>query len=94
MSAKGALSGSEGNAAKETAETKKPSGSGTSVSGYIDDPKPKRCNTCEYFKKPNLCTNKVVMKDPKVKTAKDSKFKIVAPVTGCCSYWESNDEED
>ena len=94
MSVRRMLSGSEGHAAKETAETKKPSGSGTSVSGYMINKSGFRCGVCEYFKEHNLCTNKVVMKDPKIKSAKNSKFKIVDQDFGCCSFFEGKDEED
>lgn len=94
MSVRRMLSGSEGHAAKETAETKKPSGSGTSVSGYMVSTKPFRCNQCEYFTGKNLCTNKKVAKDKQVKTDAKSGLKIIDPIHGCCSYYEPNDEED
>lgn len=87
MSAKSVLSG------EEKAEASKGTGSGTKVSGYTDDPTPKRCNTCEYFVKPNLCNNKVVSRDPKLKKDSKTKFKIISPVNGCCSFWEPEDDD-
>lgn len=89
MKAKEVLSGK-----KEAAEAKKVTGTGTRVSGYVDDPTPKRCNTCEYFKSPGLCKNARVLKDKEVKTDKKSGLKIVDPVNGCCSFWEPEDEQD
>ena len=87
MSAKSILSSSS----EELKESRVAHGSGTKLSGYVDDPTPKRCNTCEYFVGTKLCNNKVVARDKQV--PKDSKtgLKIVHPVHGCCSFWEPKD---
>jgi len=63
--------------------------SGTAVSGYIESNVARRCDTCEYFQKGNLCNNKVVARDPKVKLDPASKLKKVQPVKGCCNEWEA-----
>jgi hypothetical protein len=71
---------------EEKAEATKPHGYGTKVSEYTEDPTPKRCDTCKYFKSPGLCNNKVVARDPKVKTDRESGLKIVKPEL-CCRFW-------
>lgn len=79
---------------KEKTEAKRATGSGTRVSGYIEDPAEKRCGTCEYFEKPNLCDNERVGRDSQVKTDKKTGLKIVNAKIGCCSFWESAEEKD
>ncbi len=66
----------------------KPKWFGTEVSGYTEVPVEKRCGTCEYFVKGDLCKQKIVLKDPKVKTDKKTKLKKVDAENGCCSFWE------
>jgi hypothetical protein len=61
---------------------------GTKVSGYVESSVPKRCGTCEYIQDKNLCTQKDVLKDPEVKTCKETGLKIVDAKDGCCNYWD------
>lgn len=42
--------------------------------GYVESSTPKQCGTCEYFKKPNICTFPMSI--------------TVKPVKGCCNKWE------
>jgi len=70
---------------------KRSAGSGTKVSGYIESPVAKKCSTCEYYPQKDRCNNKIVGKDPKVKTDESSGLKIVSGQNGCCSYWEAED---
>lgn len=71
---------------EEKAEARDPHGYGTKVSEYTEDPTPKRCDTCEYYKN-GLCRNKVVARDPQVKTDKATGQKVVKPAA-CCRFWE------
>lgn len=66
--------------------------SGSTVSGYVESPVAKKCGTCEYLVNGDLCKNKVVAKDPKVKTDKASGLKTVCPEDGCCNEWEPKEE--
>jgi len=84
MSAKDAMS--------ESAEAKRPRGSGTRVSGYVEDPTPKKCGTCEYLVKGRLCNNKTVLTDKQVKKDPKSKLKVVDPTIGCCDFWEPKED--
>ena len=61
----------------------------TKVSGYIESPIAKMCGTCEYLQGRDLCSNKVVMADPQVRSADEHGLKIIDPVLGCCNEWES-----
>lgn len=70
------------------AGSKKPTGTGTKVSGYVDTPVPKKCATCEYLVNGTLCKNSQVLKDPEIPTAKRSRLKKVSAEDGCCSFWE------
>lgn len=67
-------------------------GGGTPLAEYIETPIEKRCGTCEYLVGKNLCKQKVVLKDSKIKTDPKSKLKIVNPKTGCCRFWEPEGE--
>jgi hypothetical protein len=80
MAAKDALAG--GNTPK------KPQGSGTKVSGYVESPVPKKCGTCVYLHNGSLCVQKTVLKDTEVPFARRSKFKKVDAETGCCDFWQ------
>lgn len=70
----------------------KPEWFGTKVSGYTEVPVEKRCGTCEYFVKGNLCNHKIVLKDPKLKTDKKTKLKQVDAIDGCCTYWSPDED--
>ena len=76
---------------EEKREAKRPSGSGTRVSGYVDWSTPKECRRCSYFEGKNLCNNKVVARDPQVPKDEKSGLKKVDPVNGCCSWFEPED---
>ena len=76
---------------EDEAEAKRPHGSGTAVSGYVEYETPKECRRCEYFEGKNLCNNRVVRRDSKVKTDKKSGLKIVQPKWGCCDHFEPKD---
>ena len=88
MAAKDILAGSD----NERKETKKPVGTGTKVSGYVESPVAKKCGTCEYLVNGNLCNNKVVLRDPQVPFARRSKLKRVDAEDGCCSFWEPKEK--
>lgn len=47
--------------------------------GYVESSTPKQCGTCEYFKKPNICTFPMSI--------------TVKPVKGCCNKWEEKKKE-
>lgn len=64
------------------------SGYSTETSGYVDNPIPKQCSTCEYFREKNLCSNDVVRGDSALFTDPKSGLKLVSPTFGCCNEWE------
>ena len=64
----------------------------TKVSGYVDTPVPKKCGTCVFLHNKSLCTNKTVMQDPEVPSARRSKFKKVDAEDGCCNEWQTSKE--
>lgn len=45
--------------------------------GYVSTPITKQCGTCEYFRKPDICS--LPMDRP------------VDPVNGCCNFWSAKD---
>lgn len=65
---------------------------GTAVAAYSEQG-PFHCDDCVFLKvrgKPSpqngLCNQKVMLKDPKVKTDKKTGLKIVNMEHGCCRY--------
>lgn len=73
----------------EQVEAKAPTGSGTNVSGYVEDPTPKQCGTCEYLEQGKLCNQETVQTDPELEADPVSGLKVVNPKDGCCSFWEA-----
>ncbi len=74
--------------AKSVMSKSEPHGEGTRVSEYIESKFPRKCGACEYFQKPDLCGNKIVMTDKQLKSDPKTKLKIVDAEFGCCRYWE------
>jgi hypothetical protein len=66
-------------------------GQGTKVAEY-SEAGPFHCKDCTYLKTPGpdaahgLCNQKVMLKDPQVKTDAKSKLKIVNIEHGCCRF--------
>lgn len=59
----------------------------TKVSGYVDTSIPKKCGTCEYLSHDRTeCNNKIVCRDPELKSAGDG-LKKVSAENGCCNEW-------
>jgi hypothetical protein len=66
-------------------------GAGTRVSGYVCSDVPRACGTCEYLTKETLCNKASVLRDSQLQTDKNTGFKIVDPVFGCCNFWHQSD---
>lgn len=68
------------------------SGYSTEPTGYVDNPIPKQCGTCEYFRKlgahSGSCGQEDILGDPALLTDESSGRKFVSPVSGCCNFWE------
>jgi len=73
--------------------SKKPQGTGTKVSGYVESPIEKKCGTCTFLYNETLCTQKNVLLDKEVPFARRSKLKKVDAENGCCNYWSPEKEK-
>jgi len=56
--------------------------------GYVETPTPKKCGTCIFLVKGNLCNNREARQDKQMRTDPKTLFKIVDAETGCCNEWQ------